>query len=102
MSIIKDTLEYRDRMLRQLKNKYRNNKPAAVLEAEEVIAKYNEEKANANPQIARLETEECPPSICRECFYMRDLSFHLKPIQGDSDYDYFECPECKRTYKEMS
>ena len=103
MSIIEDTIEYRNHMLRKLKKKYRYGKPASVLEAEKIIAKYNEEKANANPQIARLETEECPSSVCSECFYMLGISHDLKPIGCDDNHnDCFKCPECHAVYEEIA
>ncbi len=100
MTLSEQAEEYRASMLRKLKKKYGDNKPPAVLEAEKVIAQYREEKANAKPQIARLETEKCPPSICFHCFWVKGVSFHLVAIPGDDDMDIFKCPECKRTYEQ--
>lgn len=85
-------------MLRKFTRKKHGKKPSEVLEAEKIIAKYIEEQKNIDPILSRLESSECPDSVCCECFYMRGLSFHLKCIPGGEDFDSFSCPECGATY----
>ena len=50
----KQSEEYRLQMLRRLENRYGNDKPTEVLEAEEVIAKFRQEKARDRQAITRL------------------------------------------------
>jgi hypothetical protein len=94
----KQNEEYRANMLKKLKKKYGDSNPPEVLEAEKVIANYREKKTNAIAQINRLESSECPESVCCECFYMQGLNFQLKSINGGENFDSFRCPECGTTY----
>jgi hypothetical protein len=66
----KESESYRLEMLRHLKEKYGNAKPSEVLEAEQVIAKYREEKARAGEQIPRLEAGPPTPNACPRCWSM--------------------------------
>ncbi|MDD1620871.1 MAG: hypothetical protein LUQ11_05275 [Methylococcaceae bacterium] len=92
--------EYRGNLLKKLSRKKSGSKPSEVLEAEKIIAKYNEEQEKIGPQLFRLESSECPDSICPQCFYLRGLNVHLKTIPGDDEIDKYQCPECNSIYEE--
>lgn len=102
MRLFEQAEKYRSDMTRKLKKKYRDDKPPAVLEAEKVIAQYREEKASAELQIARLESKQCPSSVCFKCFWMKGLSFHLIAIPSDDETDLFRCPECNSIYEQKT
>ena len=56
-------------MLRHLEQKFRQSKPAEVLEAERVIAKYRIEQEQAIPQLERLQRPLPEPALCPQCYY---------------------------------
>ena len=72
--------EYRERLLIKLSRKNTEKKPAEVLEAEKVIAKYRKEQEDVEPTLFRLKSLDCPDFICPDCFWTKEVTVHLKPI----------------------
>lgn len=94
--------EYRERLLGKLSRKKHGKKPSEVLDAEKVIAKYCKEQQELEPQLTRLESSDCPDSVCPECFYLYGLHINLNTFPGDIDVDRFLCPRCKALYENHS
>ena len=92
--------EYRESLLRKITKQNTGNKPAKVLEAEKIIAKYRDKHKNLELQLSRLNSSDCPNSICPHCFYSFGFSHNLKPISGNDEIDKFECDECHYVYEE--
>ena len=92
--------DFRNSRLKTLSRKKSGKKPSKILEAEKIIAKYREEQENLEPQLSRLESSECPDSVCPKCFYMHGLHSQLEPIEGDDDYDRFRCSKCRSVFEE--
>lgn len=95
--------EHRERLLVKFSRKNHGEKPTEVLDAEEIIAKYREEQENIEPTLSRLESLDCPDSVCPDCFWTKGISVHIKPISSsDGDIDLFRCPQCNRQYEEQA
>ena len=92
--------EYRERLLIKFTRENTGKEPAEVLEAQKIIAKYREKQENIQPTLLRLNTLECPDSVCPDCLWTKGITVHLKPISSPSWKDLFECPNCNRQYKE--
>ena len=92
--------EYRRILLSKLTRKNAGSKPAEVLEAEKIISKYRKEHKNIELQLSRLESSDCPGSVCPNCFYTRGLSVHLKNSDGNDEEDRFKWPDCNHVYTE--
>jgi hypothetical protein len=93
--------EYRERLLVKFSRKNTGKKPPEVLEAEKVIAKYRKEQEEVEPTLSRLNSLECPDSVCPDCLWTKGRTVHVKPISSSNcDIDLFRCPECNRTYEE--
>jgi hypothetical protein len=65
----KECEEYRRHMLRHLEQRFQRSKPAEVLEAERVIAKYRLEQEQAIPQLMRLQLQLLELDLCPQCHY---------------------------------
>jgi hypothetical protein len=92
----KESEEYRRHMLRHLEQKFRQSKPAEVLEAERVIAKYRIEQEQAIPQLERLQKPLPEPDLCPQCYY-RDGKTNTLIAAVHSDparYDIMKCRLC--------
>jgi len=92
----KESESYRLQMLRYLEEKYGNAKPAEVLEAEKVIAKFREEETRDRKAIARLRTPLPKPDLCPECYYLHDRSVTLEAMRhrDPKNYDRMGCRIC--------
>lgn len=90
---------YRLDMLRRLKDRYHKAKPAEVLEAEKVIAKFREEEARDRKIIPRLESELPKPDLCPRCWFIDGHEMPLISIPADDPkhFDRMKCRECGYT-----
>ena len=93
----KESEEYRLEQLRRLEHKYRQAKPAKILEAEEAIAKYREEQEDAGPQIARASLPLPKPNQCPRCWIMKGRESIMYPIPHPEPnrFDRWKCRECE-------
>jgi hypothetical protein len=95
--------EHREILLVKFSRKNTGKKPSEVLEAEKIIAKYRKEQENVQPTLSRLNSLECPDSVCPDCLWTKGITVHVKPISSPhGDIDLFRCPECNRTYEEQA
>jgi hypothetical protein len=90
----KESEAYRLEMLRRLENKYGKAKPAEVLEAEKVIAKFREQEAADREAIARLGSPLPEPHLCPECYYLHGKTSRLEPVPSGTKHDKFKCGRC--------
>lgn len=92
----KESEGYRLDMLRYLKEKYRDAKPPEVLEAEQVIAKFREEKASADAQIPRLEAGLPKQNLCPRCWFMdgHESALYAVPSDDPQRFDRWKCRRC--------
>ena len=92
----KQSEEYRLQMLRRLENRYGNDKPTEVLEAEEVIAKFRQEKARDRQAITRLSSPLPEPNLCPSCWFIHGRKIHLThaPHPNSAKFDRQICPQC--------
>jgi len=92
--------EYRERMIITLSREYREQEPSEILKANEIIAAYRKKQADIEPQLSRLQTSECPDSVCPKCFYLHNLTIQLKDYPSNDNVDKFRCPQCNTIYEE--
>jgi hypothetical protein len=92
----KECEEYRRHMLRHLEQKLRGSKPAEVLEAERVIAKYRVEQEQAIPQLMRLQMQLLEPDLCPQCHYRDGKTNTLMAAENSQPerYDMMTCRVC--------
>ena len=84
--------EYRERMIITLSREYREQEPSEILKANEIIAAYRKKQADIEPQLSRLQTSECPDSVCPKCFYLH--------YPSNDNVDKFRCTQCNTIYEE--
>jgi DNA-directed RNA polymerase subunit M/transcription elongation factor TFIIS len=64
-------------------------------DAEKEAAKLKAEYAQLQRTKTRLSGEECPPSVCPNCFYMSHISSLLQTTEPTpEDIDCFKCETC--------
>ena len=96
MPMSKESEGYRRDMLRRLEQKANGPTPSEVLEAEQVIAKYRAEQAQAREAIPRLSTPLPKPDLCPECYYLHGRTISLAAVRSDDPdrYDRLKCKTC--------
>ncbi|MDE3181006.1 MAG: hypothetical protein KGM47_15270 [Acidobacteriota bacterium] len=87
---------YRLQMLRRLQNRYSQGDPPEVLEAEETIAKFREQKARDREAIKRLSAPLPEPNLCPECWFIHGRTSPLRavPHPEPKKFDRFVCDQC--------
>ena len=88
--------EYRLRKIRQLEKKYGDTKPAEVLEAEKVIAKYRQEEVKANAVKVRCRAPLPAPDLCPQCWFDDGHRSTLRSVDHPepAEYDRMKCKTC--------
>ncbi|MFZ2301683.1 MAG: hypothetical protein WAW10_07420 [Gallionella sp.] len=91
--------KYRLDMLRRLQQEDGQPPPPEVLEAQKVIAEFEERKRNRTQQLLRLQlpqhTLPVPLDGCPKCNFIHGVTpLSMTPIQSNTEDDLFKCMQC--------
>lgn len=89
--------KYKTEILRRLQEYGNKSKPSEVLEAEKVIAKFNQREKDRITQLQRAQSPLPADDACPDCFVERGITSHMKTLPASEnapEIDLFKCKTC--------
>jgi predicted RNA-binding Zn-ribbon protein involved in translation (DUF1610 family) len=91
----KESDEYRTEMIRHLQQEDQKSPPSEVLEAQKMIAKFEQRKRKREEQMVALQQPLPNKDACPKCYWLHGgIASIMRPQPSGDHSDWFRCPEC--------